>query len=101
VLGPHRVTVKGPLATLEDGTIAGSILTMNLAVRNAMRFAGVSLVEAVRMSSLIPAAVAGCAQRKGSLEVGKDADVTVVGPDFQCRATWVRGRLAYGVRPVG
>jgi N-acetylglucosamine-6-phosphate deacetylase len=95
VLGPHRVRVEGPLCTLEDGTIAGSIITMNVAVRNAKRFAGISLVEAVRMASLVPARVAGCAGRKGSLETGKDADVTVLDRNFQCRATWVRGKLAY------
>jgi N-acetylglucosamine-6-phosphate deacetylase len=95
-LGPHRVTVKGALCTLEDGTIAGSVLTMDGAVRNAIAFASVSRVEAVRMASLIPAGVAGCAERKGSLEAGKDADVTLMDTDFRCRATWVRGRLAYG-----
>jgi len=94
-LGPHRVSVRDAWCTLPDGTIAGSILTMNYAVRNAMEFAGVSLVEAVRMSSLIPAGVAGCAGRKGSLETGKDADVTLVDRTFQCQATWVRGRLVY------
>ena len=94
-LGPHRVTVQGALCTLENGTIAGSILTMNLAIRNAIEFAGVSLVEAVRMSSLIPAQVAGCADRKGSLEAGKDADVTLLDPEFACRATWVRGQRVF------
>jgi len=94
-LGPHRVVVRGALCILENGTIAGSILTMDRAVRNATEFARVSLVEAVRMASLIPAGVAGCADRKGSLEAGKDADVTLLGPDFTCRATWVRGRPVY------
>jgi N-acetylglucosamine-6-phosphate deacetylase len=94
-LGPHRVFVNGPLCTLADGTIAGSILTMNHAVRNAMRFAGVSLVEAVRMASLVPARVAGCHASKGSLEAGKDADLTLLDDDFECRATWVGGRLTH------
>jgi N-acetylglucosamine-6-phosphate deacetylase len=94
-LGPHTVSVRGALCTLEDGTIAGSILTMNHAVRNAMRFAGVALVDAVRMASLVPARVAGCAGTKGSLEPGKDADVTVLDREFECVATWVRGRPVY------
>lgn len=95
-LGPHTVTVKGPFATLHDGTLAGSILTMDRAVGNAIRFAGVSLVDAVRMASLVPAGIAGCAERKGSLEPGKDADVALLGPDFRCRATWVEGRKLFG-----
>ena len=94
-LGPHQVTVRGALCTLANGTIAGSILTMNLAVRNAIRFAGVSLTDAVRMAAQIPAQVAGCADRKGSLEAGKDADVTLFDAEFRCLATWARGVLAY------
>jgi N-acetylglucosamine-6-phosphate deacetylase len=96
-LGPHTVHVHGSLCTLADGTIAGSIITMNVAVRNAMQFAGVSLVEAVRMASLVPARVAGCADRKGSLEAGKNADVTLLDPEFRCVATWVAGRLVFGL----
>ncbi len=94
-LGPHRIVVKGALCTLEDGTLAGSVLTMDRAVRNATAFAGVSLAEAVRMASLVPARIAGCAHRKGSLEPGKDADVALFDRAFRCRATWVRGRLLY------
>jgi N-acetylglucosamine-6-phosphate deacetylase len=91
-LGPHTVRVDGPLCTLADGTIAGSILTMNRAVANAQAFAGVSLVHAVRMASLVPAAIANCADRKGSLQAGKDADVALLDSNFRCRSTWVRGR---------
>ncbi|MFN3648742.1 MAG: N-acetylglucosamine-6-phosphate deacetylase [Armatimonadota bacterium] len=94
-LGPHTVQVDGPLCTLSDGTIAGSILTMERAIGNAIDFAGVSLVHAVRMASLIPARIAGCSDRKGSLEAGKDADVTLLDPQFRCRATWIRGRQAF------
>lgn len=94
-LGPHHVHVRGPLCTLEDGTIAGSILTMERAVGNAVEFAGVPVPEAVRMASLVPARIAGCAARKGSLEGGKDADVTLLDPRFHCRATWVAGRQVY------
>lgn len=94
-LGPHRVRVEGTLCTLPDGTIAGSILTMDRAIGNATAFGGVSRVHAVRMASLIPARISGCAERKGSLEVDKDADVTLLGSDSRCRATWVGGRLLY------
>lgn len=94
-LGPHRVRVQGSLCTLEDGTIAGSIITMNTAVRNARAFAGLDLAEAVRMASLVPARIAGCADRKGSLEAGKDADVALFDMEMECRATWVRGRPVY------
>ena len=55
-----------------------------------------SLVEAVRMASLIPAQVAGCADRKGSLDVGKDADITLLDHEFNCTATWSRGQQVFG-----
>jgi N-acetylglucosamine-6-phosphate deacetylase len=94
-LGPHRVLVRGDLCTLEDGTIAGSILTMNRAVENAIRFGGVSLSAAVHMAAQVPARIAGCGDRKGSLEAGKDADVTLLDDRFRCRATWIGGEPAF------
>jgi N-acetylglucosamine-6-phosphate deacetylase len=94
-LGSYRVTVRGDRCTLADGTIAGSMLSMNRAVENAVRFAGVSLTEAVRMAALVPARIAGCADRKGSLEPGKDADVVGLRPDFSVAWTFARGRLVH------
>lgn len=99
-LGPHKVFVKGPVAALADGTLAGSILTMDRAVGNAIRFSGIPIVEAVRMAALVPARIAGCADRKGSLEAGKDADVTLLDAGFRCRATWIGGRLLYRDRAL-
>jgi N-acetylglucosamine-6-phosphate deacetylase len=94
-LGKNRVYVRGNLCTLADGTLASSMLTMNLAVKNAMAFAGVSLVEAVRMASLVPAQAIGVAHCKGSLEVGKDADIAVLNPDFTVSATFLMGEKVY------
>lgn len=94
-LGRNRVYVRGNLCTLADGTIASSMLTMNLAVKNAITFAGVSLVEAVRMASLVPAKAIGVADCKGSLEVGKDADLAVLNPDFTVSATFLMGEKVY------
>jgi N-acetylglucosamine-6-phosphate deacetylase len=99
-LGPHKVRVTSPLCSLDDGTIAGSVLTMDRAVRNVVTFAKASLVDAVRMSSLVPARLAGCVDSKGSLDAGKDADVTLFDDEFRCIATWVRGRLAYRTRAL-
>lgn len=94
-LGDNRVTVRGDLCTLDDGTIASSMLTMNRAVRNAMAFAGVSLVDAVRMASLVPARAAGADDRKGSLEPGKDADLALLNPDFSVAQTVMAGEVVW------
>lgn len=94
-LGSHRVIVKGDLCLLPDGTIAGSMLTMNRAAGNAVAFTGCSLAEAIHMATLVPARIAGVADRKGSLEAGKDADLVLLRPDFTVAATMIEGRWAY------
>jgi N-acetylglucosamine-6-phosphate deacetylase len=96
MLGKNRVIVRGDVCLLEDGvTIASSMLTMNFAVRNARRFAAVPLTEAVRMATLVPAQVCGCADRKGSIELGKDADLALLHPDFSVAATVLAGEVVY------
>ena len=94
-LAGMTVHVEGTLCTLDGGTIAGSILTMNYAVRNAMQFASISRTDAARMACLVPARLSGCADRKGSLEPGKDADIAVLNDDYSVHLTLVRGREVY------
>jgi N-acetylglucosamine-6-phosphate deacetylase len=95
-LGDFQIEVRGALCTLTDGvTIAGSVLTMNRAVGNAMNFTGMSLIDAAHMASFAPAQVCGVADRKGSLETGKDADLVVLNPNFTVSHTIRAGRVAY------
>ena len=101
-LGRNRVIVRGDVCVLEDGvTIASSMLTMNRAVANARRFAGVPLTDAVRMATLVPAQVCGCASRKGSIETGKDADLALLRPDFSVEATILDGEVVYRADAAG
>jgi N-acetylglucosamine-6-phosphate deacetylase len=60
-----------------DGRLAGSVLTLDRAVRNMMQFTGTNLQNAIRMASFNPASVLGIGKRKGSLSVGADADIAV------------------------
>lgn len=95
-LGDFQIQVRGPLCTLMDGvTIAGSVLTMNRAVGNAMDFTGMSLIDAAHTSSLAPARACGVADRKGSIEIGKDADLAVLMSDFSVGFTIRSGAVAY------
>jgi N-acetylglucosamine-6-phosphate deacetylase len=95
-LGKNKVIVRGDICLLEDGvTIASSMLTMNRAVANAIRFAAVPPTDAVRMATLVPAQVAGCADRKGSLEIGKNADLALLRSDFSVAATVLAGEVVY------
>lgn len=95
-LGALPVRVEGERCVLMDGeTIASSILTMNKAVRNAVEFTGMSLVDAAYTASFLPASVCGVSHRKGSIEVGKDADLAILAQDYSVRATVCKGSVAY------
>ncbi len=87
--------VDGQVARLADGTLAGSVLTMDQALRNLIALADVPLADAVTMLTTTPARVAGVADRKGRLLPGYDADFVVLSPDLTVLATYCRGRLAY------
>ena len=87
--------VDGDLARLADGTIAGSLLTMDRALRNLVEFVDVPLEQAVRMLSETPARVLGLAHRKGRLAPGYDADLVVLDPSLRVHGTVCRGQVAY------
>lgn len=89
-LGGQQVTVQNGAATLPDGTIAGSTLTLSQALRNAVSL-GVGLAQVSRMLSEIPAQYMGLTDR-GSLRVGQRADVVVLDDDFKVQGVYVAGR---------
>ena len=94
-LGGQEVTVKGGEARLSTGTLAGSTLTMDRAVRNVMEAAELSLPETLRMATVTPADSIGIADRKGSLERGKDADIILLDEELQVVLTMVGGEVVY------
>lgn len=85
-LGGQPVHVKNGSARLEDGTLAGSILTMDEAFRNVIAFTGCSIEEAVLMTSVNQAEEFGLVN-KGALEVGKDADFVMMSEDLHVNDT--------------
>ncbi len=87
--------VVGGAVRLADGTIAGSVLTMDQALRNVLQLGGISLAEAVGMLSLNPARAVGVAERKGRLRAGYDADLLIFDEALTLQATLCRGALAY------
>ena len=88
-LGGRPVTVAGGAARLADGTLAGSVVTMDVAVRTAVAM-GVPVIEALRAATSNPAELLGLADR-GRLRVGAAADVVVLGPDLILGEVWQRG----------
>ena len=77
-----------------DGRLAGSVLTLDRAIRNTIDFAGVSLQHAIRMSTFNPARVLGIEKRKGILTSGADADITVFTPKGEVIRTIIGGVTA-------
>ncbi|MFO8033925.1 MAG: N-acetylglucosamine-6-phosphate deacetylase [Candidatus Bipolaricaulota bacterium] len=100
-LGGQPVTVRGGEARLADGTLAGSTLTMNRAVKNFMNWTGCSLPEAVRCASFNPARLLGLDERKGSLEVGKDADLVVFDEELAVHYTIIGGEIVFDSGHIG
>ena len=92
-LGGQVVIVKDGMAKLEDGTIAGSILTYIQAFKNVMEFTGASVEEAVKMTSGNQAKEFGL-ESKGAIAVGKDADMVVLNDAFDLVQTISYGELA-------
>jgi len=90
-----KVIVKGGKATQEDGTIASSTALVNQCVRNMNQAVGVKLEDAVKMASINPTRVIGVSELLGSLEIGKQADLTVVDEDLNVYMTMVNGEIVY------
>ena len=88
--------VENGVAKLLDGSgFAGSVCTTDRLVRTMITIGGCSLEQAVQMASLNPARVMGVADRKGSLEAGKDADIVIFGDNVEVFSTIVSGRKVY------
>ena len=90
-LGPIQVDVKDGKCT-SGGSLAGSVLTMDRAVRNVTKFSHWSLREAVRSATLNPARAAHLAGERGMLAAGMAADFVVLGPSGEVRKTVIGGR---------
>lgn len=91
-LGGQPIFVHGVECRLADGTIAGSVLRMNDAVRNYCVHGGAPLYQAVHCAALTPARSIGMQVRKGSLEAGKDADILLIDKDVRVHAVWTDGQ---------
>jgi N-acetylglucosamine-6-phosphate deacetylase len=90
-LGPIEVDVRDGKCT-SHGSLAGSVLTMDRAVRNVTKFSNWSLREAVQAATLNPARAVGLAGHRGVLAEGADADFTVLSPTGEVLKTIVCGR---------
>jgi len=93
-----RVIIEDAVAKLPDrSAFAGSVATADKLVRNMIKLANSSLVDAVKMMTIVPARIMNIDQQKGSLEVGKDADIIIFDEDIHVGMTMVGGKVVCGL----
>lgn len=94
-LGGQDVTVKDGKATLANGALAGSVLKMNDACRNMLKYTDANLSDVIRMSAENPAKQLGIFDAKGSIDEGKDADLVVLDENHEIVMTICGGHVVY------
>jgi N-acetylglucosamine-6-phosphate deacetylase len=92
-LGGFEVKVRGNRCDL-DGKLAGSVLTLDQAVRNVMKFVPLPLEDAVRLVTLNPARLLGLSDPHGTLAAGQMADIVVLTPSSEVVTTMAAGQFA-------
>ena len=93
-LGGRRITIRDA-AYLDDGTLAGSVLTMNRAFALLTSVMGLSVIDAAIVCSTTPARALGL-QGFGVISPGAVADLAILAPDLTVTQTWIAGELAFG-----
>ena len=91
----QTIRVENGLPRLEDGTIAGSTLTMDRALRNVIDFTALPLEQALVMLTATPAKAMRVHDRKGQLKEGFDADLVLFDDNFTVHRTLVAGKTVY------
>lgn len=94
-LGGQKIIYNDIVCRLEDGTVAGSVLPLNKGVWNVYTNSTIPLWECVNCASLNPATTIGIDKQKGSLEVGKDADIIICDSTFGVEKTIIKGEIRY------
>ncbi len=94
-LGGAKIIYQGNLCRLEDGTIAGSVVPLNKGVWNVYSNSHIPLWECVNCASLNPATTLGIQDKKGSIEISKDADLIITDNNFNVIKTIIGGKIKY------
>ncbi len=92
-LGGQKVIVKDGAARLDDGTLAGSTLTLDRAVRNILKNTDLGITEAISMASSVPAKIIKVDDRKGYIKPGYDADIIILDSKINILKTIVGGKV--------
>jgi N-acetylglucosamine-6-phosphate deacetylase len=96
-LGDWEVHSDGVAVRLADGRLAGSVLSLDQAVRNLVAFTGCAPAAALATVTAVPATLLGLTGERGQLAPGGVADLTLLTPDLQVAATIVGGQVVYSI----
>lgn len=94
-LGGQDVIVKDGVARLENGSLAGSVSSLNNMVKNFYENTNLNINEAIHLGALNPASSLGIDKNKGSLDIGKDADIAIFDNELNCYMTIVDGDIVF------
>jgi N-acetylglucosamine-6-phosphate deacetylase len=94
-IGGQEVFVDNNSARLKDGRLAGSILSMDQAVRNMVTYTSCSIAEAIQMANAVPAEVLGMGDRLGHIINGYFTDIVLLDESLHVQATLVKGQIAF------
>ncbi len=94
-LGGQRVTVKDDACRLDDGTLAGSVLSTAKALRNLMKFSDIEFIDIIKMLTENPAKLLGLFDEMGSLEAGKQANFILMDDRLDIHKVFIDGEIAY------
>ncbi len=96
-LGGQTVHINDGHCTIEDGTLAGSVLKLNRGMKNFATGAELNMAEVIPLSTINPARYLGINSYKGSIEVGKDSDIVLLDDNYEVKMTIKGGKIVYAV----
>ena len=99
-LGGQEVHVREGKAQLSNGSLAGSVLTLNKALKNFVEATGAPLYQVIKLATINPARVIGIDSLKGSIEIGKDADIIVFDEEINIVNVFIEGISRLGGQNV-
>lgn len=97
---PRYVVEDGVCKLADHSSLAGSIATTDVLVRNMVQLAGVPLEDAIRMASETPANLIGLGDRKGTLQKDKDADIVILDKNINVRCVFSMGEIIEGTNTM-
>ena len=97
---PRYVIEDGVCKLADHQSLAGSIATMDKLIQTVVKKAGIPLADAVRMASETPAQIIGVADRKGTLQKGKDADIVILDKEVNVRCVFSYGNIVEGTNTM-